>query len=469
MITSVLIRRDCVIVRHRARAICIKLDLFPMSDCIESSCSHSSRDASCDVKPKHVRRLKFGKSILELDVAKQRPTSDSIFVVDQNIAHIPSTEKRDYVRTWLDTHETNDVISSDDLSQSSPVLGTSSTKISKRSPILASSRKRPRKKIGINRHVTVKTVNNVDSREKAGHSANCTMQSRLDYKHEERNESQQECLSETQCTPPCVEKVVDKTSPILNIHYRKKQRKLQHGSDGISPKRLKLRNKVTSTNINPIIELDNNHSILRKISMDYDKLEENLDGKVKTVSFLNEAKRKLEKYRQAFLSLNIQDRSNFEDSSSGNTDKNIPNIEIDTSNSQDNEDNELSNTQSSSNNDLSNFIEDTDTQETANTSQLSIPNKSLIPSRQSFTVLAADDLDKTYSLETEVIQYENTPLSAKISQVPSFNKTTQKTDSKSFQTDAIISTITTPSKKSPDKSIYAHLLDSGKKRRRPKK
>ncbi|XP_029170095.1 uncharacterized protein LOC114939832 isoform X2 [Nylanderia fulva] len=433
-----------------------------MSDFIESSC-HSSRDASCDVKPRHVRCLKFGKSILELDVVEQRPTSDRVLVIDQNIAYIPCTEKRDYVRTWLETQGPNNEISSKDLSQSSPVLGTSST-TSTSSPILVSSRKRPRKKIGINRHARVKTVDNVDSRENAGHPADCTMQSGLDYKHEERNESQQESLSEIQCTPPCAEKI-DKTSPVLDTHCRKKRRKLQNGPNGISPKCLKLRNKVT--NVNPIIELDNNHSILRKISTDYDKL----DDTVKTDIFLNEAKRNLEKNKQTFLSLNIQDRSN-EDSSSDNTDKNILNIDINTSNdSQDNEDNQLSNTQSSSKYNLSNLIEDIDTQETTQqTSRLLLSlNKSLIPSRQSFLQLPADDLDKTYSSETEVIQYENTPLSAKISQIPSFNRTTQKTDSKSIQTDAIISTITTPSKKSPDRSIYAHLLDSGKKRRKPKK
>lgn len=434
-----------------------------MSECVESN-SYSSRDTWCDVKPRHVRRLKFGKSILKLDVAEQRSASNRTLVIDQNVAHIPCTEKRDYVRMWLET-QGNDVTSSDDLSQSSPVLGTSSTKTSKKSPILAGSRKRPRRKIGINRHATVKKVVN-NSQENAGHSADCTLQSKLEFRNGETNENQQEGLSKTHCTPPCVEKVVDETSPVLNIHYKEKRRKLQHEpEDGISPKCLKLHNnKVTSTNINSVIELDNNHSILREISLDYDKLEEN----VKTVPFLSEAEKSSE-CKQTFLSL-AHDKLNFEDSSSNNTDKKIPNIEIDTSDdSKDDECNELSNTRSSSNNDLSNFIEDADTQETEKISQLSIPNESFNPLRQPFTFLqlAANDLDKTYCSEDETM-HENTPLSARISQIPSF-KTTQKTDNKSIQTDAIISTITTPSKKSPDKSIYAHLLDSGKKRRRSKK
>ncbi|XP_070150575.1 uncharacterized protein Vps28 isoform X2 [Polyergus mexicanus] len=433
-----------------------------MSECIESSRSHSSRDASCDIKPRHVRRLKFGKSILKLDDAEQvNSNSNCILVIDQNVAHIPCTGKRDYVRMWLET-QGNDVISNDDLSQSSPVLETSTTKTSKKSPILAGSRKRSRKKIGINRSATVKKMDN--SQENAGHSADCRLQSKLD----EKNENQQEDLSETDCTPPCVEKVADEISPVLNIHYKEKRRKLQHEpEDGIFPKCLQLHNdKVTSTNINPVIELDNNHSILREISLDCDKLKEN----VKTVPFLSEAKESSIECRQIFLSL-THDRLNFEDSSSNNTDKKIPNIEIDTSDdSKDDEYNELSNTQSSSNNNLSNFIEEADTQETAKISQLSIPNESLIPSRQSFTFLhlTANDLDKTYCSEAETIHDQSTPLSAKISQIPSF-KTTQKTDNKSIQTDAIISTITTPSKKSPDKSIYVHLLDSGKKRRRSKK
>ncbi|KAL6437752.1 hypothetical protein ACFW04_004253 [Cataglyphis niger] len=434
-----------------------------MSECVESN-SYSSRDTSCDVKPRHVRRLKFGKSILKLDVAVQRSASNRALVIDQNVAHIPCTEKRDYVRVWLET-QGNDVTSSDDLSQLSPVLGTSSTKTSKRSPILAGSRKRSRRKIGINRHATVKKVDN--SQENAGHSADCTLQSKLEFRNGKMNENQEEDLSKTHCTPPCVEKVADEISPILNIHYKEKRRKLQHEpEDGISPKCLKLHNnKVTSTNINPVIEHDNNHSFLREISLDYDKLEEN----VKTVPFLNEAGKSSVECRQIFLSF-AHDELNFEDSSSNNTDKKIPNIEIDTSDDiKDDVCNELFKTQSSSNNNLSNFIEDSDTQETEKISQLSIPNESFNPLRQPFRFLqlAANDLDKTYS-EDETIQDENTPLSARISQIPSF-KTTQKTDNKSIQTDAIISTITTPSKKSPDKSIYAHLLDSGKKRRRSKK
>lgn len=434
-----------------------------MSECVESSSSHSSRDARFDAKPKHVRRLKFGKSILELDAAEQRSTSNRGLVIDQNVAHIPCTEKRDYVRMWLET-QGNDV-SSDDLSQSSSVLGTSSTDTS---PILAKSRKRPRKKIGINSHATVKKEN-VDSRENTECPTNCMLQSKLDYKNKEKNKNQQECLGETHCTSSCTDKITIETSPVL-IHSKKKRRKLQHESeDGISPKYLKLHNnKVTSANINPIINLDNNHSILKKI--DHDKLKENVNSKIETVSFLSEEKKSSEKCRQIFLSP-IEDKLNFEDSSSNNTYKEIPNIEIDTSNNSKNgECNELSNTQSSSNNNLSNFIEDVDTQETVKTSQLSIPNKSLIPSKQTYTLLqlTADHLDKTCS-EAETIQDENTPLSAKISQILSFNKTTQKTDSRSLQTDAIISTITTPSKKSPDKSMYMQLLDSGNKRRRSKK
>lgn len=454
-----------------------------MSECIESSCSHSSRDASFDAKPRHVRRLNFGKSILALDAPKQDSTSDRALVIDQNVVHIPCTEKRDYVRMWLET-QGNDVASNDNLSQSSPVLGTS-TDTSKKSPILVNSRKRPRKKIDINTHATVKKVDNVDSHDNAEHSTSCMLQSKLDYRNKEKNENQQECLSETHSTPSCADKITDETSPVL-IHY-KKRRKLQHESDdGISPKYLKLHNnKVTNANINPIIKLDNNHSILRE--MDYDKLEENADGKIKTVPFSSEVKESSEKHKQMFLSP-IQEL-NFEDSSSNNTDKKIPNIEIDTSNdSKDDECNQLSNTQSSSsnndecnelsniqssssNNNLSDLIEDVDTQETVKTSQLSKPNKSLILSRQPFTFLqlTADHSDKTYCSGAETIQDENTPLSAKISQVPSFNKTTQKTDSKSNQTDAIISTITTPSKKSPDKSMYTQLLDSGKKRRKSKK
>jgi hypothetical protein len=117
------------------------------------------------------------------------------------------------------------------------------------------------------------------------------------------------------------------------------------------------------------------------------------------------------------------------------------------------------------------LIEEVDTQEATQKSQFSMSDKSLTPSKQSIMSLqlAADDLDETYCSEVEIMQDQSIHLSAKISEVPSLDKITQKTGNRSTQTDVIISTITTPSKKSPDKSMYAYLLNSEKKCRKPKK
>ncbi|XP_067214232.1 uncharacterized protein Vps28 [Linepithema humile] len=430
-----------------------------MSDCVGSNCSHSCRDISLDNKPKHVRRLNFGQSILELDAMEQCYASNHVLIIDQNVAHIPCTEKKDYVRKWIETHENDerDVISSDDSSRSSPILGTSAIKASKTSPILKNSRKRPRGKIRINRHVKVKKVSDVDCQENAKCVTNCAIKYKLDCGSKEKNKNNQENFSKTQCTSPCTKKMVtDETSPI------------------IGPKSSKLHNnKIISINMNSVILPDKNCSALKDISLD-DKLKTNLNiNYITTTLFSTETKSPEihQEYKGPFSSA-TQKELRFQYDSTDNTDKDNPKIEISTSDdSKDEKCNKLSSTHSSSNNNLSNLIEEIDTQEATQKSQFSMSDESSTPSKQPFmpAQLATDDSDETYCSEVEIMQDQSIHLSAKISEVPSLDKITQKTGSRSTQTDVIISTITTPSKKSPDKSIYAHLLNSEKKYRKPKK
>lgn len=436
-----------------------------MSDCNRPSCSRLRRGALLrDVKPRHVRSLNFGQSILELDAVERRSVPSRVLVTDENVARIPCTQKSDYVRKWLETHENGGC----DPSRSSPVLGTSATTVSQRSPILSKGRKRPRGKIRINRNATAKRLSDADRQESVERSANCTIRSHCTEKN-----VKWECVNEAQQTPPSVERVADETSPVLGVTshrvFKKKKRRLQYEpKDRVPPK---CSHEIT--NVKSVMEPDGTRNNLRRMSANQDKSEENLDTKelTRTLVFSTEVRGSPEKYQgyiEAFSSP-TQEKLSFADSSSNNADKNDSRIETGTSNgSKDEECDKLTSTHSSSNN-LSNFIEDTDTQETIKIPQLT--DKNLIPSGQQLgtSQLIIDDLNETYCSEVEIMQNQSTRLSARISEMPSLNKTTQKTGSKSTQTDLIVSTITTPSKKSPDRSMYARLLDSGKKRRKPKK
>ncbi|KAG5340274.1 VPS28 protein, partial [Acromyrmex heyeri] len=385
-----------------------------------SSCSRSGGSAlMCNVKPRHVRSLNFGQSILELKPIDQCCVSNSV-VIDDNVVHIPCTEKKDYVRKWLETLENSRCDS-----QASTVLETSTTTTFQTSPILGNGRKRLSKKICVNRNASERKQGNMDHQGSAGHSANCTMQSNKPNHGCKKKNKENKSMSKTQLIPSGMKKVaVHETSPVLGTHRtlkKKRRKKLYYKAENsVSPESSKL----------------HDHKISKR-----------------------ESPEKYQRYIET-SSPSTQERLSFADSSSNKTDKNDSKIEIGTnSDSEDEEYNKLTNTHSS-NNDLSHFIEDVETQETAKTSQFSIVDKYSIPSGQSF------DLDETYS-KTEMMLNQSIPLSTKISEIQSLNKTTQKTG-KSTQT-AIISTITTPSRKSPDRNMFIHLLDSGKKRRKPKK
>ncbi|KAL6268586.1 hypothetical protein P5V15_001720 [Pogonomyrmex californicus] len=443
-----------------------------MSNYNETSCSHSRRDKlPRNARPRHVRCLNFGHAILELDVVEQHFASNRVVVIDENVARIPCTEKENYVRKWLETHENGETDSSE--SSSVPAMTTSA---SEKSPILSKSRKRPRGKICINRNATVKRLGNDECQNDVRYSVNYTIPFKP-YEREENSEDKQNHMSKLQYTPPCIEKVVaDEMSPVLGRVYKKTRRKLQYELEyGISPKHLKLYDhKITDMKL--ITEPDNNCNNLKETPVDY-KSQENLDISAGTPN-TNKSSEKYQRCIETFSSP-TQEKLSFIDSSNNLTDKSDSEIETSVNNnSKDEEHDELLSIHSSSNN-LNNLIEDfdtqEDTQENIKTSRLSSSsnfsvNKAPILSEQPFIVsqLITNDSDETYCSEAEMMLNQGICLSAMISEVPSLNKTTQKTSNKSTQ-EAIISTITTPSKKSLDENMYAHLLNSGKKRRKPKK
>lgn len=88
-------------------------------------------------KPKYVKRLNFGQSIINLNTIDRLKQPDgNKFIIDENVARIPSTEKEDFVRKWIEIHNNNDDLSSKESKQSSPIFGVPISKEAQTSPIL---------------------------------------------------------------------------------------------------------------------------------------------------------------------------------------------------------------------------------------------------------------------------------------------------------------------------------------------
>nr|XP_050846817.1 uncharacterized protein LOC127062426 isoform X3 [Vespula vulgaris] len=88
-------------------------------------------------KPKYVKRLNFGQSIINLNTVDRLKKPDgNKFVINENVARIPSTEKEDFVRKWIEIHNNNDDLTNKGSYQSSPILGASISIQAQTSPIL---------------------------------------------------------------------------------------------------------------------------------------------------------------------------------------------------------------------------------------------------------------------------------------------------------------------------------------------
>lgn len=438
----------------------------------EPSCSHTRRNATSDNKPSHVKRLNFGQSVLDLDIVEPSGcTLNRSLVINQDIARIPCTEKGDYVRKWIETHRDDMCDTSSGSFQLSPVLGRTPTETpSERSPILGNSKKLTRKKTRIDRHnkAIAKSTDHVDFHESAEHSADIFIRSTTTYGGEEENENEQNHAHSSQHTPRCIKRTIIDVSPVIGTRHhlsshQERQGQLYHGLRNYNfQKRLKRDDdKDKTTHVNLSIKTDNKLETVR----------ENLSMEVDVNSSSSETTEnpgKWHKYTDTFRLL-TEARLNFENNSSDSIDsKSNSKIEIDSSDNSNNKSLNKSPSTPNSNNGDSNIIEEVDTQEHASTiadiPQLSIPISSSSTSKAPSKSLQLIDRNETFCSEPEIIQNPSTHLSAEISQVPSL-----KQGAVSSQTDCIISSITTPTKTSQNEITYAYLLDSGKKRRKPKK
>ncbi|XP_043667184.1 uncharacterized protein LOC122628700 isoform X2 [Vespula pensylvanica] len=88
-------------------------------------------------KPKYIKRLNFGQSIINLNTVDRLKKSDgNKFIINENVARIPSTEKEDFVRKWIEIHNNNDDLTNKGSYQSSPILGAPISIQAQTSPIL---------------------------------------------------------------------------------------------------------------------------------------------------------------------------------------------------------------------------------------------------------------------------------------------------------------------------------------------
>lgn len=433
------------------------------SGCSRGSCrGNRSRDG----KPNYVKRLNFGQSILELDVL-QRPQQSSNRVLhglDRNVTGIPCTGKEDYVRKWIEVHEDKEIGGrscdpSKDASRLSPVLGTSKTNAQEESPVLGRSARRFKKWTRANKRAvtTAGSTGDANCQEQSARcTINCAVRCKLNYGNGEENGNKQEIerrrehVNKIQRTPSCTERIVTDKSCILSTRSsspKKKRRKLWYDSKkDIPTKHLMLyENKSTNSHVDVIMDSDSDKVKEAILSIE----EEESPERSETCAVLSRA----------------QEKPNSDDSSSDNN-KETPKIEDTSYDSKDKDCNESSSTNSNYN--KSNIIEEVDTQDMI---EETVQVKSLVISRPpNLSQQATNPSNETYCSEAEMMLNQSTErLSAKISGTPSGVLSRDTAGNKSTQT-PVISTITTPSKTSLDKTVYARLYDSGGKRRyKPKK
>ncbi|XP_017798113.1 PREDICTED: uncharacterized protein LOC108579169 isoform X1 [Habropoda laboriosa] len=205
------------------------------------STSHESR------KPSHVRKLNFGQSILTLNVVKQfHGQKDGALLIDGNVASIPCTEKGDFVRKWIETH--NDVFHNfEETPRSSPVLGLPAlTETTKTSPVFGDRRKRTREKAERTRS---NHSINLSGKRSFHSSIRCNKRTRMDGNCGKEN------IRRNLFSPNSVSfssRTLDApSSPILNstssYSYKRKRRKL-NGEDSDRKALDQIDNKNIKTN-----------------------------------------------------------------------------------------------------------------------------------------------------------------------------------------------------------------------------
>lgn len=477
-------------------------------------------------KPNHVRRLNFGQSILTLNVVEQfQGQKDGVLLIEKNVADIPYIEKGDFVHKWIETH----VNYAFDSKETSSVVDHTSVTTDHQSSITDSARTSPifgnqcaskfiREKVklennGIN---NIENIHSNDSQNTCIKESGSGKRMRMDSNDKKKNIRRK--LFDSQPITVPYESSDANVSPILvknSYSYKRSRRKYEEENaqrkalDSIENKYVTndttsplIHTKIYRVKKSPILiknsykrrrteqkkkiqEIENKYNINSDInSMDscnsievpltkkweilnsqkkcalLKKLEDGFEA-----SHLNHSEKDLESaescssmYKKV---LNIED--------SPKEIKDVVKIEIETSEDEDND--SINNTVHISNdtdNDSSirDNIEDTDTDYINKNRNLAFP----ISKYTSVNSQISDkDSDVTFFLKEEQLSHKfiNERSSQKISQFST--QVTNVTDNISSQTGIIINTKTPPQETLADASVQLTVLDSCKKRRKPKK
>ncbi|CAK9830513.1 hypothetical protein ANTRET_LOCUS7672 [Anthophora retusa] len=509
---------------------------------VGGSISHESK------KPSHVRRLNFGQSILTLNVVKQfQGQKDGALLINGNVASIPCTEKGDFVRKWIETHN-GIVFDAEEAPQSSPVLGLPvSTELTKTSPVFGDRRKRAREKASLNNNA-IDNVERTRSNDQVNaaskpcfhFTAGCNKRMRIDTSNDRKENIRRNLFNSY--SDNVSTKMVDATgSPILDNNssysFKRKQRKSKErysdrkALDRIDNKCMKT--KARSPLICTKIRQAKESPVLDRNSLFYEQRRKKLRGRNSVISdqvensyrdsdinfttFSDSEEREhgdtklqitcsqkrrlfIKEFEDSFeynhlKSYTSKDSKISEDSvgldSSGSkaklniedspkTVKDTTKIQIESSNEDEGSCKYVADTNSDTDKDFSDQIEDADTQdaaapvaETCNRAS----TRDLFPVSTTASIRSQTsnkDSDQTFFSKAEQFQCTLPCVhsSQRISQTSTqVTQVTNLTNDRSSQSGIIISTETTPRKVCVDSSmrLTAALLDSGKKRKKPRR
>lgn len=479
-------------------------------------------------KPNHVRRLNFGQSILTLNVVKQfQGQKDGVLLIEKNVADIPYIEKGDFVHKWIETHVNYAFDSKETVLDHSSVITdyqSSITDSTRASPIFGNQCKFIREKVKLENNAVnnIENIHSNDSQNTSTKESRSSKRMRIDSNDKKKNirrklfDSQPITVpyesSDANVSPILVKnsysykrsrrkyeeenaqrkaldsienKCVtnDTTSPLIHTNIYRSQKKVKKSpiliKNSYKRKRTeqkkkiqeKIENKYVNSDINSIDSCNSIEVSLKKKwevlnSQKKRALLKKLEDGFK-VNHLNHSKKDLESTESCSSMykkiLNIED--------SPKEIKDVVKIEIETSEDEDND--SINNTVHISNdtdNDSSirDNIEDTDT-DYINKNH----NRNLVFPISKYTSvnsqMSDNDSDVTFFLKGEQLSHKfiNERSSQKISQFST--QVTNTTDNISSQTGIIINTKTPPQETLADASVQLTVLDSCKKRRKPKK
>lgn len=417
-------------------------------------------------KPRHVRKLNFGQSILAANVVNQfGEQRNGRLIIDRSVTRIPCMEKGEFVRKWVETHGNNDLNRTEESRLTSPILGSSATKRAERSPILGNRRKRARGKASLNND-TIKTTKRVCQND-GNAQTSISVSKRLEFtavSGEREKETGKENISNSSYSAFNTSPVLDRNS---YCSYEKRRRRENVDTNMNSVVLGNIGNTEHSRRKPEIICSERQLMLINKLKRDIET--SNLESRI------NRDPTPLEEPIVPSSPV-LQTKLNIVDSPRETKD----NVRIETESS--NEDwsncNDRVYINSDSEKSLVDQIEDVDTQDAVpNLANCKSMRSLRIPSPKPASIrmeTSSRDSDETFYFKAEATQLQTLPSfcsvsspSQRISQVSS--QTNNPGDNKSSLTDIIISMETSPEKSNSDPIMSLHLLDSGKKRRKPKK